>query len=362
MPKGRLPPRSAWRQTDGMATVKTLRASSPHVQIGGSLVPGLVVCALAVVICLGLGRLLPMVSPLLMAIVLGAVLSNVVRLPQIVKPGLTFSARRLLRLGVVLLGLQLLLSDIAGLGAGMIAVVIAVVAGGILASVLAGHLLGLSPSQSLLIACGFSICGAAAVAALDSVIEADEEEVVTAVALVVVFGTLMIPLVPLAGHVMGLSTAELGLWAGSSIHEVAQVVAAGGAIGGSALGLAVVVKLARVLMLAPVMATVSLRQRRAVVPVTRGVGVTGERPPVVPLFVVGFIAMAVLRSTGVVPTAVLDGARLAQTALLAAAMFALGCGVNLAALRRVGPRPVVLAVISTMIVAAISLTGVLIFG
>jgi len=247
-------------------------------------VPGLVVCALAVVISLGLNRLLPTVSPLLLAIVLGAMLSNMVRLPVIVEPG---SAKRLLRLGVALLGLQLLFSNIAGLGVGMIAVVVAIVVGGILASVLAGRLLGLSQTQSLLIACGFSICGAAAVAAVDGVIEADEEEVVTAVALVIMFGTLMIPLVPLAGHAMGLSTTELGLWAGGSIHEVAQVVAAGSAIGGSALGLAVVVKLARVLMLAPVMAIISLRRRRAADPSTGEVGATGRRPPIVPLFVGG---------------------------------------------------------------------------
>ena len=346
-----------------MTNVQTSPAPpTPGVGKAGSLVPGLVLCALAVVISLGLSRLLPTVNPLLMAIVLGAVLSNVVRLPQSVKPGLTFSAKRLLRLGVVLLGLQLLLSDIAGLGVGMIAVVVAVVVGGILASLLAGRLLGLSSTQSLLIACGFSICGAAAVAAVDGVIEADEEEVVTAVALVVMFGTLMIPLVPLAGHAMGLSTTELGLWAGGSIHEVAQVVAAGSAIGGSALGLAVVVKLARVLMLAPVMATVSLRRRRAVDAATGGGGSAGKRPPVMPLFVVGFIAMAVLRSTGIVPIAFLGGAKVAQTALLAAAMFALGSGVNLAALRQVGARPVVLAVISTLVVASISLAGVLLFG
>ena len=349
-----------------MATLRTSPAQAapapaPHVRTGGPLLPGLVACALAVVICLGLSRLLPTISPLLMAIVLGAVVVNTVRLPQTAKPGLAFSARRLLRLGIVLLGLQLMLSDLAGLGVGMIVVVVAVVGGGTLASVLAGRLLGLSPTQSLLIACGFSICGAAAVAALDGVIEADDEEVVIAIALVVVFGTLMIPLVPLVGHALGLSTAQLGLWAGGSIHEVAQVVAAGGAIGGSALGLAVVVKLARVLMLAPVIATVSLRRRRAL-EATGGVACTGKRPPVVPLFVVGFIAMAVLSSTGILPSSVLDVAKVAQTALLAAAMFALGCGVNLTALRRVGPRPVVLAVISTLIVASVSLIGVLLFG
>lgn len=349
-----------------MNTVRTVRSRPPATAdqpaaTTQSLLPGLTTCAVAVVISLGLGRLLPTVSPLLIAIVLGAVLSNVARMPHGVKPGLTFASKRLLRVGVVLLGLQLLLSDIAGLGVGMIAVVVAVVVGGIFVSVVAGRLLGLSPTQSLLIACGFSICGAAAVAAVDGVIDADEQEVITAVALVVVFGTLMIPLVPLVGHALGLSTAELGVWAGGSIHEVAQVVATGGAIGGSALGAAVVVKLARVLLLAPVMATVNLRQRRAATPET-ATARSSRQPPIVPLFVVGFVAMAVLASSGVVPTAVLDGAKVVQTALLAAAMFALGCGVNLSALRRVGPRPVVLAAISTAVVAGISLTGVLMFG
>ena len=345
-----------------MTSIRASTSLRPPVRAGDSVTPGLLVCALAVLLCLGLGRLLPTVSPLLIAIVLGAVLSNVVPLPAALKPGLAFASRRVLRVGVVLLGLQLILSDIAGLGVGMIAVVVAVVAGGIVVSVLAGRLLGLSPSQSLLIACGFSICGAAAVAAVDGVIEADEQEVMTAVALVVVFGTVMIPLVPLAGHGIGLSTGQLGMWAGGSIHEVAQVVAAGGAIGGSALGVAVVVKLARVLLLAPVMAVVSLRLRRAVDPAAGVRATSGKRPPLVPLFVVGFLAMAVLASTGLVPGAVLAGSKVVQTAFLAAAMFALGCGVNLPALRRVGPRPVILAMISTMVVAATSLSGVLIFG
>lgn len=349
-----------------MTTVQSAPAPAsaprPPVKTKDSVATGLVVCALAVLIALGLGRLMPTVSPLLIAIVLGFMWSNVVRVPRGVAPGFTFASKRLLRAGVVLLGLQLVLQDIAGLGVGMIALVVAVVAGGIFVSVVAGRLLGLSASQSLLIACGFSICGAAAVAAVDSVIEADEQEVITAVALVVVFGTLMIPFVPSAGHALGLSTVELGMWAGGSIHEVAQVVATGGAIGGGALGVAVVVKLARVLLLAPVMATVSVRRRRTVAPATGLVGSTREHPPLVPLFVVGFVAMSVLASTGVVPTAVLDGAYVVQTALLAAAMFALGCGVNMAALSRVGPRPVVLAMISTLVVAAISLTGVLILG
>ena len=322
-----------------------------------TLAPGLLIAASATTAVLVIGRFLPMVSPLLIAIVLGAVVSNVGTLPARAKPGMTFSAKKLLRVGVALLGLQLVFSDVVGLGAGMIAVVIAIVVLGIGGTMFAGHLLGIDWTQRFLIACGFSICGAAAVAAVDGVVDADEEEVLTAVALVVVFGTAMIPLIPLLSTMIGLTDVESGLWAGGSIHEVAQVVATGGAIGGGALAVAVVVKLARVIMLAPVIAVVSARQRRL-----NRYADDARRPPLVPLFVLAFLACIALRTTGVIPDGVLAGAKLAQTALLTAAMFALGAGVNIATLRKVGVRPFLLALISTAWVAGIALTGVLLVG
>jgi uncharacterized integral membrane protein (TIGR00698 family) len=322
-----------------------------------TLAPGLTVAAGATTAVLVLSRYLPAVSPLLIAIVLGAILSNVIALPARVRPGLTFAAKRLLRVGLALLGLQLVFGDILALGVGMIAVVIAIVVLGIAGTMIVGRLLGLNWTQRFLIACGFSICGAAAVAAVDGVVEADEEEVLTAVALVVIFGTCMIPVIPLLSSGIGLGDLDAGLWAGGSIHEVAQVVAAGGAIGGGALAVAVVVKLARVVMLAPVIAVVSARQRRLS---QRANDI--RRPPVIPLFVLAFLACAALRTTGVVPENILGAAKLAQTALLTAAMFALGAGVNIAALRKVGIRPFLLALISTAWVAAIALTGVLLLG
>jgi uncharacterized integral membrane protein (TIGR00698 family) len=256
---------------------------------------------------------------------------------------------------VALLGLQLMLSDILRLGAGMVAVVVAIVCLGIAATMLAGKLLGISWSQRLLIACGFSICGAAAVAAVDGVVSSeDEEEVVTAVALVVIFGTLSIPAISALSSLLGLSSVDAGLWAGGSIHEVAQVVAAAGTIGGAALGVAVVVKLARVLMLAPVMAVLSVRQRRIA-----GGAADIKRPPLIPLFVLAFVACVVIRSTGVLPAALLGHVKIVQTALLTAAMFALGTGVHVSILKKVGVRPFVLAAASTAWVAVIALTGVL---
>ncbi len=208
---------------DDVVTSRSSRRVAPL----AALAPGLALAGCATAAVLVLGRFLPVVSPLLIAIVLGAVMFNVTPLPAPVRPGLTFAAKKLLRVGVALLGLQLVFGDVLALGAGMIAVVIAVVVLGIGGTMFVGRLLGIGWTQRFLIACGFSICGAAAVAAVDGVVDAEEEEVLTAVALVVVFGTAMIPVIPLLSNVIGLSDVESGLWAGGSIHEVAQVVAAG---------------------------------------------------------------------------------------------------------------------------------------
>ncbi|PVX68156.1 YeiH family protein [Rhodococcus globerulus] len=319
-----------------------------------ALVPGVALCAVGAAIALGVGRLFSAVSPLLIAILAGAIVANTVTLPAKFQPGLTFSSKRLLRIGIALLGLQLMFSDIVGLGWGVIAVVVAIVVLGIAGTMYAGKLLGLSWTQRILIACGFSICGAAAVAAADGVVNAKEEELLTAVALVVIFGTLMIPTIPLLARSFGLDDVSAGMWAGGSIHEVAQVVAAGSALGATALGVATIVKLARVLMLAPVMAFLSIRQRA----MSDNSNLQVKRPPLVPLFTLAFIAFMGLRSTGLLPEEVLGVAKTVQTALLAAAMFALGLGVRLSVIRGVGVRPFVLAALSTVWVALIALVGV----
>lgn len=295
-----------------------------------------------------------MASALLVAIILGVILTNVRPLPAATAPGLAVASKRVLRIGIVLLGLQLSLGDILGLGWGVIGVVVAVVIGGFVATEIVGRMLGVRPAQRSLIGAGFSICGAAAVAGVEGVIDDKrDEDVVTALALVVLFGTLLIPLVPLAGAAMGLDPYSQGLWAGGSIHEVAQVVAAAGIVGPAALKVAVIVKLARVLMLAPVMVWFGFQLRR------RGGQGAGKRPPLVPLFVAGFLAAALLRTTGWLPATVLDPIKLLQTFLLAAAMFALGTGVRAATLKSVGGKPVILATTTTLAVLGISLAGVL---
>lgn len=317
--------------------------------------PGIVLSLAVAAAAILVSQVLPGVSGLVIAIAVGILAANLTTLPHALTPGLSFAAKKLLRAGIVLLGLEVVLGDLLALGAPMLLVVAVVVTGGILGTVLIGRALGVEQGLTILVACGFSICGAAAVAAAAGVTDPEEkheERTITAIALVVLCGTLLIAAVPAVAALLQLDPETAGLWAGASIHEVAQVVAAGGALGGAALSVAVIVKLARVLMLAPVMAVLSLQQRRE--------GRTdGRRPPLVPLFVLGFLAMVLLRSFVPLPEVVLEGGSLLQTALLAAAMFALGTGVKVRNLLQVGSRPLALAALSTLLVATLALGGVL---
>ena len=299
-------------------------------------------------------QVLPTVSPLLIAIVLGMVVTNLWSIPESFAPGMKVAAQRFLRLGIVVLGLQLALGDILALGPRMILVVLLIVGLGIGGTLAIGRALGVPPMQRLLIACGFSICGAAAVAAVDGAVDAGEEDTASAIGMVVVFGTAMIGIAPAVLGLLDLTNRQEGLIAGGAIHEVAQVVATGGIIGGGALATAVVVKLARVLMLAPVILTIGLVRRRSAGPLE------GKRPPLVPLFIVGFLAAALARTFLPLGPQLLEGGKVLQTVLLSAAMFALGCGVRVSVLKKLGGRPVVLGAVSTVLVFLVAMTGVLV--
>ncbi|WP_299169454.1 YeiH family protein [uncultured Arthrobacter sp.] len=315
------------------------------------ILPGVAVCLAGAVLSWLLSRLLPGASPLLIAILLGAVWGNLLPVPALLHKGVGVSAKNLLRAGIVLLGLQLSLSAVLELGPGALLIVLLSVGVTFAATLWFGKLLGISFAQRLLIASGFSICGAAAVAATETAAGAKKTEVATAIGLVVLFGTLMIPAVPFLGDLLGLSDTTLGIWIGASTHEVAQVVAAGDAVGSSALAVAVTVKLARVLTLAPITAGIALHVRR------KGLGTGGTFPPIVPLFIVGFVAAMLLRTAEVLPPSVLEIAQILQTLLLSAAMFALGLGVELRSLLRVGRRPVLLGLLATLVILVVSLIG-----
>lgn len=315
---------------------------------------GLAVCALIGAGCLALGNLVTGLSAMLVAVVLGVLWRNLAPVPARLEPGIGVSAKRVLRWGVVLLGLQLSLPQILDLGPGVLGIVVAAVFVTFFATLGLGRALGVDRDLSVLIAGGFSICGAAAVAGVQGAVQATQEKVAAAVALVVLFGSIMIGVMPALVAALDLNQGDAGTLIGGATHEVAQVVAAGGiAGGGSILAVAVSVKLARVVLMAPVVAGVSLARRRS-----QASEAGGKRPPLVPLFVLGFVAMVLVATTGWVPQPALDIVKWIQQFLLATAMFALGLGVHVKSLLKLGLRPLLLGLCATVVIVAVALGGI----
>lgn len=337
-------------------TVPVRTTSSARRTQRSVLLPGLVITGVGVALATAGHHVVPSVGVLTWAVLLGAVAANLDLIPIAAQPGLRIAVKKLLRVGVVLLGFSLSLTAIGALGAPVIALVVLTLVSTLVFTWWLGLRMQVGPARSLLIATGFSICGASAIAGMERTADADEDDVATAITMVTLCGTLAMIAIPLLQAPLGLSDRQLGIWAGASVHEVGQVVAAAGPAGATAVALAVVVKLTRVLLLAPVVAVVSAIRRRTQ---PGDEGDTAGRPPIVPLFVLGFLACVLLRTSGLVPAGVLDVISTLQTITLAAALFALGTGVHLGKLLHSGGRPLALGMVSTLVVATVSLVGVL---
>ena len=319
--------------------------------------PGLVVAASAALVAWLVHLAVPALPILTAAVALGIVVGQVPALQPALAgrlaPGLRVAARTLLRLGIVLLGLKLSLVDIAGLGWVTILTTVAVVVVTFAGTIGLGRALGLPGHQPVLVAAGFSICGASAIGAMAATVRARDEEQAVPVALVTLCGTLAIAVLPALWHPLGLSATGFGHWVGAGVHDVGQVVATAQIAGPAALAVAVVVKLTRVLMLAPMVAiTAAVERRRAIEP-------TGPRPPIVPLFIAGFLAAVLLNTFVPLPEPLLVGADLVQTALLATALFALGASIRVVELVHTGWRALVVGLTSWVLVAALAYGAVL---
>ncbi len=319
-------------------------------------------------------------SPLVAAVLMGALLTNLRVLPDIARPGLQYAARRLLRAGIVILGLQLSLTKLRDLGLKGLALVLVTTTVTFFGTQWLGKRLGLSPGLRLLVATGFSICGASAVAAMRPVSGADDDDTVYAIGLVTLCGSLAIAILPAIGHALGFGDLRFGTWVGASVHDVAQTVAtAASRSSDAAREAAIVVKLTRVALLAPLVTGVSIWRRRQLAvaerkavddalaaspdtdgPVARPDAVKG--PPILPLFVAGFLAMVVLNSAVDLPVEFLRQAKNLERVLLAAALVGLGAGVDVRKLRAIGPRPLVLGLASWVLIATMTAIGVVALG
>ena len=326
-----------------------------------SVLPGIATAAVAAVLAWLAHLLVPAVPALTVAVVLGVAAANVPatgrHVDGVLGPGLRFAATKFMRLGIVLLGLKLSIAGVLELGWATLAAVVGILLLTFFGTYGLGRALRLPGKQPLLMAAGFSICGASAIGAMSAATGASRREGAAPVAMVTLCGTLAILVLPLGGALLGLPPEDFGFWTGASVHDVGQVVATAQTAGAAALAVAVVVKLTRVLMLAPMVLAVSavgrIRSRRA--------GLAGEAklPPAMPLFVAGFLAAVGLRSLGILDAATLEAAAHVQDWLLTMALFGLGTGVRIREFAGKGSRIVVLALASWILVACLALLALL---
>lgn len=327
--------------------------------------PGLLLTAAATAVALVVSASVPAVNAATLAVVFGVVLTNVGGHRPIFRAGTHVASHRLLRIAVVLLGLQLGLPQLRALGLDGLAIVVITVAVTFFGTQVLGRVLRIPSGRTLLIATGFSVCGASAVAAMSSAADSDEEDTAVAVALVTLCGSLAIVILPLLRVPLGLDPQAFGSWVGASVHDVGQTVATASRVDG-ALSAAVVVKLSRVILLAPLVAGVSLLRRRrlAAEPAAPDdqAGRSAQRPPLMPLFVVGFLVAILISSTQLVPAGALAVAHRAQEISLVAALFGLGTTIDLRTLRRTGGRALLLGLLSWILVAVTAYLGVRLLG
>lgn len=319
------------------------------------LLPGLAIALGVSVVAFVVHHRVSVVSPHVVSVFFGMLGATFGRVEAAFKPGLKFSAKRVLRGGIVLLGFRLSLSELGKLGPRALVAVVAVVIATFFGTQWLAKRLGLSRSLGLLMATGYSICGASAIAAVEPFAGADEEEVAYSIALVTLCGTLAIVVLPSLGSLMGMGASQFGAWVGASVHDVGQVVAAASTHGQKSLAVAVIVKLTRVVMLAPLLAFVAIGSRRRL-----GDAVVdgAKRPPILPLFIVLFLVAVAVRSSGMLSTATLVHIKDAETILLGMGLVGLGSNVDLRKLRAVGGKPLALGLGSWALVAAVSVVAV----
>jgi uncharacterized integral membrane protein (TIGR00698 family) len=280
------------------------------------------------------------ISALTLAIVIGIGLGNTVfpRIAPFSAGGVEFAKAKLLRLGIILFGFHITFQDIAQIGwAGILIDVIVIAATFTLAVQLGTRVFGLDRQTAMLIGAGSSICGAAAVLATEPVVRGQAHKVSVAVATVVIFGTLGMFIYPMLYPYLGLSETGYGLYAGSTIHEVAQVVVAGRSVSEQAAAYAVIEKMLRVMMLAPFLVILSSRMT------DDGEAGTAKRKITIPWFALLFIVAAGVNSLHILPKALVDGILAVDTVLLAMAMAALGLRTHVGAVKHAGAKPILLA-------------------
>jgi uncharacterized integral membrane protein (TIGR00698 family) len=314
------------------------------------------------------------ISEILVAVVLGLYLRNAIGLGDRVQAGIKFSINRILRFGIILLGLRLSLQDVIATGLTSLLLVMACISIALALAYFAGRLFKIPARLAALIGVGTAICGNSAIVATAPVLDANEEEVSFAVATITLFGLLAVLVYPYAGHLVGLTDRAFGLWAGTAVNDTSQVVAVGSIFSEAALNVATVVKLTRNTLMAPLIVLFGLVYARGF---NRDLSDEAAQASsfnwrkVVPGFVIGFLLLSLVRTVGVallvLPQSVSEpGDLIAAASFLKAceeiskfailmALAGVGLNTDLVSLRRIGLKPLLVGTCVAVVLALVSL-------
>lgn len=287
-------------------------------------------------------------SPMIIGIILGMIYANSLRmhLPDTWVPGIQFCSKKVLRLGIIFYGFRLTFQDVVAVGTAGIVIDVIVVTVTIIGGYWLGRLLRMDRDIALLTSIGSGICGAAAVLGAEATLRTKPYKTAVAVATVVIFGTLSMFLYPIAyrAGILSLDPVQMGLFGGSTLHEVAHAVGAGNAMGGEIANITVIVKMIRVMLLVPVLLVLALWvASRKSAATAEGGEVAGKSKIAVPWFALGFLAVIAFNSFDLLPAAVVDVINYIDTFLLTMAMAALGAETSVDKFKKAGAKPFVLA-------------------
>ncbi len=314
------------------------------------ILPGVLMVAVFAIPAWLFGKAIPLIGGPVFGILIGIVIAFWKR-PALFNAGITFTAKKLLQTAIILLGFEMNLFNVLTVGSQSLSIMFFTISAALLTAWFFGRHVELPQNISILIGVGTAICGGSAIAATAPIIKASEKEITYSISTIFLFNIVAVFIFPALGHLLAMSDAGFGMWAGTAINDTSSVVAAGYSYSNEAGNFATIVKLTRTLMIVPIALALTVWVSQKQKAMSGSVSIT----KVFPWFIVGFLATCIIGTTGLIPVSVCQALTLAGKFLIVMAMTAIGLNTHLGSLLANGIKPVLLGLICWLAVATVSL-------
>lgn len=322
--------------------------------------PGFLIALLIAICARYIESLLPVpyIGASVMAIFIGMIINQIKKPNELIKVGLNFTSKRILKFSIILLGASLSIGTILNVGRLSLSVMVFTLLTAFGGGYFVGKWLGLDWKLSNMISAGTGICGGSAIAAMAPVIEAEDNDIAYAMSATFIFDILMIVLFPIMGRMIGLSDIAYGLWTGTAVNDTSSVVAAGYAFSEAAGDFATMVKLTRTLSIIPTVLVFSLISARINFKQSDGNKTSYKKVKIsslFPWFILAFVFMAIINSFGIIPVTVSDTIKEISKFLMVAALAAIGMNTDFREMKKSGINPMIHGFIISALVVVVSL-------